>query len=277
MPKITTKIVFGFFGASVLCAAALRCVQLFSLTDASTGFIIKDASGTAGAVYILCILAAALCGIFFDKKLTVADPFGKKENRPLFYVCLLAGAAMFFDFVHQCVNCFSYASRTTYLELNYLIPILLTGITAIFCTFYFIIMGISFVTDKYDFRQLMYFHLALAVWFVLGLLTNLTRYDDSYLAVENNLRYAVLFFGIFFSLVLIRCIDGSSAKVRMLCFTGLSYAALSFILSVPRIIAFVAGAELYKADFSSVSYLCTGIFAAVISIEALKKQKSEEV
>ena len=277
MPKTLTKIVFGFFGASVLFAAALRCVQLFLFTDTSTGFVLQEASASVSAVYILCVFAAALCGIFFHKRLTPVDPFGKKENRRLFYVCLLTGAAMFYDFVHQCVNCFSYASRTTYLELNYLIPIFLTGITALLCTFYFIIMGISFVTDKYDFRHLVYFHLTLAIWFVLGLLTSLTRYDDSYLAVENNLRYAVLFLGITFSLVLIRCIDGGSAKLKMLCFTGASYSALSFILSAPRIIAFIAGAKLSNTDHSFVSYLFTGIFAAVLTAETLKKQKLKEV
>ena len=276
MPKTLTKIAFGFFGASVLFAAALRSLQLFSFTDISTGFVLKDASVSANAVYILCICAAALCGIFLHKKFTPVDPFGKKESRGLFYVCILTGAAMFYDFVHQCVNCFSYASRTTYVELNHLIPILLTGITALLCTFYFIIMGISFITDKYDFRQLVYFHLTLAIWFVLGILTSLTRYDDSYFAVENNLRYAVLFLGITFSLVLIRCIDGGSAKLKMLCFTGASYSALSFILSVPRIIAFIVGAKLNDVDYSFVSYLFTGIFAAALTLEALKKDKTKE-
>lgn len=277
MPKTLTKIAFGFFGASVLFAAALRCVQLFSFTDALTGFVAKEASASVNAVYILCVIAAALCGIFFHKKLTPVDPFGKKESRRLFYVCILAGAAMFYDFVHQCVNCFSYASRTTSVELNDLIPLLLTGITALLCTFYFIIMGISFVTDKYDFRQFVYFHLALAVWFGLGLLQSLTEYNDSYLAVENNLRYAVLFFGITFALVLIRCIDGGSAKLKILCFTGASYSALSFILSVPRIIAFLGGAKLNGVAYSFISYLFTGIFAAVLTLEALKKEKHKEV
>ena len=277
MPKILTKIAFGFFGASVLFAAALRCVQLFAFTDASTGFVFKEASGTVNAVCVLCVIAVALCGILFHKKIPVADPFGQKDGRRLLYVCILAGAAMFYDFVHQCVNCFNYASRTTYLELNYLIPVLLTGIAALLCTFYFIIMGISFVTDKYDFRQLMYFHFAPVIWFVLGLLTSLTRYDDSYLAVENNLRYAVLFFGITFSLVLIRCIDGGAAKLKMLCFTGASYFALSFILSVPGIIAIIGGAKLNGGDHSFVSYLFTGIFAAALTSEALKKQNHKEV
>lgn len=277
MPKTLTKIVLGFFGASVLFAAALRCVQLFSFTDASTGFVLKEATASVTAVYILCILTAALCGMFFHKKFTPIDPFGKKEGKRLFYVCILAGAAMFYDFVHQCVNCFNYVSRTAHLELNYLIPILLAGITALLCTFYFIIMGISFITDKYDFRQLMYFHLVLLIWFVLGLLTSLTRYDDGYLAVQNNLRYAVLVLGITFSLLLIRCIDGSSAKLKTLCFTGASYAALSFILSVPSIIAFIGGAKLNEVGYSFVSYLFTGIFAAALTAEVLRKEKLKEV
>lgn len=277
MPSVLTKIVFSVFGASILCAAALRCVQLVLYTDASTGFVNREASATAAAVYILCALPAALCGVFFNRKVALANPFGKKGSRPLFYICVLTGAAMFYDFVHQCVNCFNYASRTASFEANLFLPMLLAGVAALLCTLYFIVMGISFVTDKYDFKRLTYFHLALAAWFVFGFFTRLTAYDDGFLAVENNLRFAVLLFGLFFSIALIRCIDVGAAKIRTLCFTGLSYAAFSFILSVPRMIAFICGAELNKADFSSIAYLFTGIFAAAVTIKAFTKNKTEEV
>lgn len=277
MPKVLTKTVFALFGASVLCAAALRCVQLFSQTDTKTGFVIKEAYLSAGAVYILCIVAAAVCGIFFHKKLAAVDPFSKNKSKPLFYICILTGAAMFYDFVHQCVNCYDYASRTAHFELNRFAPMLITGVTAILCTFYFIIMGISFLTDKYDFRRFVRFHLVLAIRFIAELLTYLTRYDDGFLAVENNLRCAVLIFGILFSIALIRNIDGSPAAPRALCFAGLSYAALSFILAVPRGIALICQAELNKVDFSAVSYLFIGLFAVALTAEALKKDKSKEV
>lgn len=277
MPKVLTKFALGLFGASVLCAAALRCVQLFSKTDIQTGFIFKEESLSAGAIYILCVIAAAVCGIFFHKKLAVVDPFSENKSRPLYYICILTGAAMFYDFVHQCVNCYDYASRTAYFELNRFAPMLIAGITAILCTFYFIIMGISFVTDKHDFRRFIRFHLVLAIRFIAELLTYLTRYDDGFLAVENNLRCAVLIFGIIFSVALIKNIDGSPAAPRMLCFAGSAYAALSFILAVPREIAFIGSAELNKVDFSSVSYLCTGFFAAALAFQALKKDKTKEV
>ena len=277
MPKVLTKTVFALFGASVLCAAALRCVQLVSQTDIKTGFVLKEASLSAGAVYILCVVAAACCGMLFNKRLTAIDPFAKNKSKRLFYVCVLTGAAMFYDFVHQCVNCYDYASRNAHFELNRFAPMLITGITAILCTFYFIIMGISFVTDKYDFRRFVRFHLVLAIRFIAELLTYLTRYDDGYFAVENNLRCAVLIFGIIFSVALIRNIDGNPAAPRALCFAGLSYAALSFILAVPRGIAFICGAELNKVDFSSVSYLFIGIFAIALTAEALKKDKTKEV
>lgn len=277
MPKVLTKTFFALFGASVLCAAALRCVQLFSQTDIKTGFVLKEASLSAGAVYILCIISAAACGIFFHKKLNAADPFGKNKSRALFYICILTGASMFYDFVHQCINCYNYASRTSDLELNRFIPMMIAGITAILCTFYFIIMGISFVTDKHDFRRFVRFHLVLALRFIVELLACLTRYDDGFLAVENNLHCAVLIFGIIFSIALIRNIDGDPAAAGMLCFAGTAYAALSFILAVPRGIAFIGGAELNRTAFSSVSYLFIGIFAVALTAEALKKNKTKEV
>lgn len=277
MPKIITKTVFILFGASVISAAVLRCFQLFTLTDTSTGFIAEKASGTVTAFYILCALSVAFCGIAFSNKLTPFQPFDGRKSKPLFYTCLVSGAAMFYDFVYQCISCYKYLARNPYIELNYLIPMLLAGIAALFCTFYFIVMGISFVTDKYDFRRLRFLHLALVIRFLLVLFTRFTRYDDGFLAEENILFYAVLLMGILFSIAFIGCVDGNSAKLRTLCFSGMAYAALSFLLSVPRMIAFVAGAQINGSAFSTVSYLFTGIFAAVLTAEAFRKDKSIEV
>lgn len=276
MPKIITKSVFILFGASVLSAAVLRCVQLFLLTDPS-GFILKDAAGTVTAFYILCAAAVAFCGTTFSKKRTPAQPFDGRKSKPLFYACILVGAAMFYDFVYRCISGYNYFSRNPYIELNYFIPLILAGVAALFCTVYFIAMGVSFVTDKYDFRQLKLLHLALVIRFLLLLFTRFTRYDDGFFAEENILLYAVLLFGILFSLVLIVCVDGGTQRIRVLCFSCLSYAALSFVLSVPKVIAILFGAQMSNAEFSPISYLFTGIFAAVLTFEALRKDKSIEV
>ena len=276
MPKVITKTVFILFGASVLFAAVLRGVQLFLLTDAS-GFILKDASGTVTAFYVLCAAVLALCGIAFSKKLTPTQPFDGRKSKLLFCVCLLAGAAMFYDFVYRCISGYNYFSRNSYIELNYIIPLLLAGVAALFCSVYFIVMGASFATDKYDFRQLKYFHLALVIRFLLVLSTRFTRYDDGFFAEENILLYTVLIFGILFSLVLIGCVDGGTDRVMILCFCALSYSVLSFILSVPKVIAIVFGAQTSNAEFSPISYLFTGVFAAALAFEALRKDRSKEV
>ena len=60
---------------------------------------------------------------------------------------------MFYDFVHQCVNCFNYFAKETAAGLNYFIPLCLGALCALLCALYFVMMGISFKTDTYDFRK----------------------------------------------------------------------------------------------------------------------------
>ena len=77
MPKMLTKIISVLFGASVICAAAVRCVQMFCYTNASTGFIIHGAEKTIVLFFIACaaviMFSVLLCrkNAYRDRKIVV--------------------------------------------------------------------------------------------------------------------------------------------------------------------------------------------------------------
>ena len=119
MPKMLTKIIYVLFGASVFCAAVLRCVQMFRYTDASTGFILRGAEKTIALFFVLCAAAVLLCSAFLSKKISFKNPFAKHKSKVVFYSCIFAAIAMFYDFVHQCMNCYKYISENTHFKMNY--------------------------------------------------------------------------------------------------------------------------------------------------------------
>ena len=275
MPKMLTKMIYVLFGASVFSAVVLRCVQMFRYTEASTGFILRGAEKTVALFFTLCTAAVFLCSVFLSKKNSFKNPFAKHKSNAVFYSCIFAAIAMFYDFVHQCMNCYQYISENIHFEMNYFIPLCIVGISAVFCAFYYVIMGISFVTDKYDFRQFGYFHIMPLCWYLFMLLSGLTRNDDGLYAEESMLHYAVLIFGILFYISVVRCIDNNLRKLKTFCFLGFSYGALCIILSVPRIAAIICGMDVHTVTFSALVYLFTGIFAVSLSAEALKDELEE--
>ncbi|MDE6658568.1 MAG: hypothetical protein K2K01_00445, partial [Eubacterium sp.] len=141
---------------------------------------------------------------------------------------------------------------------------------------YFIMMGVSFKTNRYDFKSFKYYHIMPMFWNLFVLFSLLTNYNDGIYAEEKILHYIVLIFGILFFISLIGCMNSSYKGLKWLCFLGFVYEALGFVLSVPRIVAFLFGTELSSADFSAVSYLFISAFAGVFSLSMIKNISKED-
>ncbi|MDE5671400.1 MAG: hypothetical protein K2I14_08100, partial [Eubacterium sp.] len=158
MPKILNKVFSAAFGAILLFCAVLRSIQLFLLTDASTGFIEKDWAGTIALFFTSCLAFILLLPVLLKYK-AFKNPFYKFKSNLLFAASAAAGAAMFYDFVFKCVFCYNYITEVSEPRLNYVLPICLAALSALLCSLYFIMMGISFKTDRYDFKRFKYFHI----------------------------------------------------------------------------------------------------------------------
>lgn len=275
MPKaIKTVYAILFFGVT-FSAIILRTVQLLRFTDSSSGSIIKGAENTIFMFYALCAASLILIAFLLSKKSGGCENPLSKKNRALCAAGAAAGLSMFYDFVHQCINCYEYISKTSYAEMNYFIPLCVSGAAALACAFYYIIIGISFNTDKYDFKQFRFFHTMPIVWALSGLLVGITRFIDKLYAEEIILQYAVLISGIIFYIAFISCIDENGSALRFTGCAGLAYAVLAFSISLPRMAVFAFGYDVSPVVFSSVTYFFSGAFALVFSLNIFKSQKKD--
>ena len=269
MQKILNKVFSAFIGAFLLFGAVLRCIQLFIMTDASTGFINRNRAGTIVLFFVSCLAFILLIPALLQDK-AFQNPFHKSKSRLLFLASAAAGIAMFYDFVFKCVNCYKYAAEGSAIRLNYFVPLCLSALSALLCALYFMMMGVSFKTDSYDFKSFKYYHIVPVFWNLFVLFSLLTDYNDGVFAEEKILHYVVLVFGMLFFIKLIGSMNSDYKKLKSLCFFGFAYGALCLVLAVPRAVAFLFGAELYGADFSAVTYLFISVFAAALSFKMIK-------
>lgn len=275
MPKVVKNTTAVLLSLTAVSAIMLRIIQLIKFTDIETGYIYQSATQSMHIFYIICFVMIVLSAIISYKSKCCNNPFEKEKSKTLSLFSFFAGISLFYDFVHQSVNCYEYISKNSQLQMNYLFPLVFVGISALACSFYFFLMGSYFVSDKYDFRQFKYFHLMPTAWILFKLLICIVTYVDERYAEEVFFQYELLIFGVCFYIFIIRCIDDDCFNLRHLAFTGISYALCSLIISIPRIVVWLMNAETSSVTFSSVTYLFTGLFALIFSVNILKPTKND--
>lgn len=259
-----------------LSAVVLRIIQLSSYTNTQTGYIFHSAKNSIIAFYIICAAIVVLCSVISYKTPCTANPFDIKKGSKMAKICYLAGASLFYDFVHQCLNCYEYISKNSVLQFNYIIPLIFLAVSALACTYYFYILGSYFNTQKYDFMQLKYFHLMPAAWIFFRLLICFNMYSNNLYAVDVFFQYLILIFGIIFYILIVNFITSSSFRLQNLAFVGMVYSIFSLIISVPRLAVCLFGIKTASVTFSSVTYMLTGVFALAVSVNILREE-SENV
>ncbi len=275
MPENSKKIFSAFSGAFILCAAVLRLIIILFYTDAETGFVRKSAAEITAAFCICCALPILLSAVFL-RKLPLRNPFYHCKSRAVFFACILAGAAMLYDFVFQCIGIYHIYINSGTAELNDMVMHCLTAASSVLCAFYFVIMGISYITDAYDFRYFKYYHVIPLCRHLFAAFMCLTRYDDGIYSMESILYYTVLIIGMIYFILFLSCLDKNHKMLRLFCFFGFSYSVLCLVLAVPQIIAFVFRKQMYNPVFSPVACCFMGVLAFFLSAAALKKDESKE-
>lgn len=270
MQNAPKKILFTLLGILTFSAISVKTIQLTVSINAHYG------SNVDLALYILCALIMIICAAASFTAKNCERSFLNEKSKALSFSCYLAGASLFSDFIHQCLNCYCYISENSELQLNYLIPLALVGLSALASAYYYYIFGSSFRSDTYDFKQLKYFHFMPASWIFFRLLTCIVTYTDKSVGAEALLQYAVLIFGIAFYLLFVKLIADDGFKLQGLAFTGLMYCAFSIIISFPRIIAWLLGKAAASVTFTSAAYFFTGIFAFVFVFKLLKPKEGIE-
>lgn len=274
MPRVKKPIFLLTAFSAFLAALILRCVQLFRLTDLQTGALIRGSEKSAAVFFALVAAFAVFTAAFafVQGDIKAAD---KCKSRAVSVFSMLCSAAMFFDFVSQCLSCYDYASKSAYVALNKIIPMALAGAFALLSAIYFIVIGISFSSNRYDFRQLHIFCLFPFLWALCGALTDLTDYAGGILDTESVLKSLMLLFALLFFFFFAGNVLGGKSEMQLkaLVFSGLVYGMLCTAACVPRFIAFVFRLGLAAAPYSGVSFMFSGAFAAAVSFYILFKKK----
>lgn len=256
-------------------AAVVRCIQLFYYTDMSTGIVLSSGRDLIADLYI-CIgvsifLFAFASFAFFNKS---TSEFDFVPGRGMFLASLLSAAGMFYDFIYQCVNCYNYIAKTAYPALNRIIPMIACAVFALLSCAYFAVLCQCSRSSRFEFSRLWLLRLTPLFWAFCNALLGLTEYGDVIYDVDSALRYLAVIFGLVFFFLLSASREKASKHLGPLVFFGYSYGALCFMLSFPRMVAFIAGEGLPAADYSAPTFLFTGIFAFAAALEISFKKKA---
>ena len=255
-------------------AAVIRCIQLFYYTDLSTGYVVSGGKNLISELYLIIAVAVLLFAgvsfIFFNKK---TSEFDFTPGKGMFLLSLLCAAGMFYDFIYQCVSCYDYISKTSYIAVNRVIPMVLCIISALICCAYFAILSQCSRSSRFEFGRLKILCFAPFLWVFCNVLVGLTAYGDALYDVDSALKNFCLVFGLLFFFFYAAQREKSFSRMGALAFFGYTYGALCFVLVFPRIVSLIAGVSLTAPEYSSPAFLFTGAFAFVAAINISFKKK----
>lgn len=255
-------------------SAVFRCVQLILYTDTATGYITLGGENTVAVFYVSLTAAALLYGLYSFSKKRSECPEYFMPGKSVLWFSALSCIGMFYDFIHQCLNCYYYMSQTAHPAANRLATMIACTVFALFSCVYYAVMCEAFRSSSFDYGRLWPLRFAPVMWFLCNLLLGLTEHSDVFYDVDSVLKYFTVIAGLLFFLFLSGISENDLRRQRSLAFSGFCYGAFSFILSFPRLIALAAGTGLNAADYSEVTFLFTGMFAFALSFEISAQKRA---
>lgn len=278
MQSARTKLPVVFIVLSVICACALRFFQLFSLTDTNTGLVVGGEK-TSALIYALIAFCAVLCAVSAKSIKEKERKFTIAHKNPQILFCSGALSVFFFaDFIHQCFNCYNYVGRVSYVEMAYVIPLVISAALGIVSSFYYAALSMTINGANYDFRNFTVFHFAPAAWAFTRLCVIMTKLVDFLDGIETYLEFVTLVLVICFSFSFVSAIDKKDGNITWLfAFSAVMLLSMSLLLTVPRILMMISGnyALLSDTDFSLGTYFMLGIFAVSVLKNANKESLKE--
>lgn len=265
----------------VIAACALRFFQLLRQTDKSTGQIVAESSTVTVLVYIFiaALFFVSLAIGLRERSLAGAFDF-EKESKTIRATSMLLSIGLFYDFVHQCYNCYHYLNNVSYVQYSYLLPLGISGIFALVSAGYFIAVSMSAGKTGVDFMSFKLFHFSPFIWAFAKLFSVLSSLFDFMKNVESCCEFIALGSVLGFFLCFVKAIDerNKSAGRSFLIFGLFSFAVCS-VVSVPRIamMIFVGFDSVSEVIFSAVTYLFLGIFILSLCVDLISRSKKQDL
>lgn len=274
MRNTKAKIPVMFIVITVVAACVLHFFKLMQQTGRN--IFDFDTDIFSYVIYALMAVCAAACGIYASGQRDLPETFDtERKNKKFSAIVLLLSVSMFFDFLHQCYNCYEYVQSVAYIEYAYLVPIGLSGLAALLCSFYFLTFSLTYKNDNYDFRNFTWLHFAPVLWAFVRMLMIMSRIVDIKSSFEICCEFLFLCVLLCFLFCVISALERKGkGTTKLLVFSAVSTFSFSVILTAARIIMIVTGGfeKMDDVTFSNVTYMMTGIFALAL-ITNIKRSK----
>ena len=266
MQNTKAKIPVMFIVITVVAACVLHFFKL--MQQAGKNIFDFDTGVFSYVIYALMAFCAASCALYAAVQRDLPEVFDtERKNKTFSSVVLLLSVSMFFDFLHQCYNCYEYVQSVSYIEYVYLVPIGLSGLVALLCSFYFLTFSLTYKNDNYDFRNFTWLHFAPLLWAFERMLMIISRIVD----IKNSFEICCEFLFLCVLLCFFFCVISAVERkgkgtTKLLFFSALSTFSFSAILTAARIIMVAAGSfeKINDVTFSNVTYMMVGVFALAL-------------
>lgn len=253
----------------------IRLFQLLRYTDKDTGLVTSNYSLSYAiyGIFAVCLAFSVIYSVNVKKR---HNAFASAQNKSVYVLLLLLCVAFFADYLHQCFNFYDYISSSSYVGVSNAVSIALSGIAALISCSY-VIMAMMLVKGcNLDLRRLGFFHFTPVIWAFLRMIIIMMRIVDFSEDAESFCEFIFLVAFICFSLTVISAADRQDEKASgVFIASGLMTFFSSFVIALPRILAFLTGRGFMLSDayFTPFAYLIMGILSgtAVISITEKKE------
>ena len=223
MQKNSTGYYTLFVFMSLLAAPVIRFLSIYYVS-------------TVLAVIYVALAAAALAGIAFESLKTkrYGNAFEFKNPFHLDVFSYIASAGFFLNFLTQCVLLYG-ALGAKIMSLTYIMPIVMSGLTALISSVYFIIVGFSFGDKNYDFREFRLVHLVPMLW-AISCVFNLIELSSGFeKSIDSVLKYSMMLMLVcFFYCFALEVDSGGKAKNTTVLFARL-FSYLSVLYFIDRL------------------------------------------
>ncbi len=267
--NIGFKIVLSVIAAlSFVSAVVILFFILYNFTDYTSG---KVYYGNEKGILILYLLIAIFVAsiILLVYKLPSKNPFKNSTWIGHTLTSVLAGIALLYDFVRQCIHFYELCVQDDYTEYIYMIIAGLHAFFALAASFYFIMMALAFNTSNYKSNLLWTLHLTPFLWSFTRLLYCLSVMVSPLYSVDSILNIFLTIVMTLFFLQYFFVANMETIHLMRISCLGFICSFFAFLITIPRFILYFLNVELYDINLSTFTYLCIGIFILVFSLNII--------
>ena len=275
MKRVCSRLDLFFIILLSVAGCFIRLFQLLRYTDKDTGLVTSNYSLSYAVygIFAVCLVFSVIYSVNVKKR---RNALTSAQNKSVYILLLFLSIAFFADYLHQCFNFYDYISNNSYVGVSNAASIALSGFASLISCSY-VIMAMMLVKGcNLDFRRLGFFHFIPVIWAFLRMIIIMMRIVDFSEDAESFCEFIFLVAFICFSLTVISAADRQDKKASgVFIASGLMTFFSSFVIALPRILAFLTGRGfmLSDASFTPLAYLIMGILSgtAVISITEKKE------